>query len=45
MKKIFAIIGLVLLVLSCSQNFEKKKNPPAPPKQYKEAKPIDKNED
>ncbi|MFB3850391.1 MAG: hypothetical protein ACE14Q_00540 [Acidobacteriota bacterium] len=44
MKKLFALLFLSLTILSCSQNFEKKKEPPQAPQKFKEAKPVEKNE-
>lgn len=32
------------MLLSCSENFKKKKIPPKSPQNYREAKPIEKNE-
>jgi uncharacterized protein YxeA len=40
MKKILFLITLLLFIISCSQNYEKKKIPPSSPSNYKEAKPV-----
>jgi PBP1b-binding outer membrane lipoprotein LpoB len=44
MKKVLSVVFLSILIFSCSQNFEKKKEPPKAPQNYKEAKPVEKNE-
>lgn len=44
MRKFFAVLFLSLTMISCSQNYQKKKEAPKAPQNIKEAKVVEKNE-